>query len=65
MLIGHNPGLRDLASSLAARDEALREKFPTGALATLTFTCAWNRIGPGCAELSGFVRPRDLARSSR
>jgi phosphohistidine phosphatase len=68
MLLGHNPGLQALVSTLAAREspagagwlDAVGEKFPTGALATLTFTCAWSRLGPGGAELTGFVRPKDL-----
>ena len=74
MLIGHNPGLQTLLTTLAAppdtahtpsrepsaRLDAVHEKFPTGALATLTFACPWRRLEPGCAELTGFVRPRDL-----
>jgi phosphohistidine phosphatase len=59
MLIGHNPALHDLLATLAPGQEVA--KFPTGALATLTFTCAWSQLGPSCAELSAFIRPRDLA----
>ncbi|HEY2161844.1 MAG TPA: histidine phosphatase family protein [Solirubrobacteraceae bacterium] len=65
MVIGHNPALHALAWTLAAPSptgraaglDALREKFPTGALATLTMTCSWHGLGRGCAELTGFVRP--------
>jgi phosphohistidine phosphatase len=66
MLIGHAPALPELASSLAgggARLDQLREKFPTAALATLTFRGAWHELAPGGARLAGFVRPRDLTRS--
>jgi phosphohistidine phosphatase len=63
MLIGHNPGLEDLALSLAAggeRLDELRAKFPTGALATLDFEGSWADLGPGSAELAAYVLPREL-----
>jgi phosphohistidine phosphatase len=64
MLIGHNPGLRELALVLARHGsslEALEAKFPTGALATLAFRGpGWSALERGAAELIGFVRPRDL-----
>src|SRR5438876_5692831 len=48
MLIGHNPGLQDLALLLAsdgAERERLEAKFPTAALATLTLPdTAWRRL---------------------
>jgi phosphohistidine phosphatase len=64
LLIGHNPGLQDLAVALA-RPSALRDqlavKFPTAALATLDFdTDAWTTLAPGTGTLTAFVRPRDL-----
>ena len=61
MLIGHNPAIHDLAVSLAASpgDLAAR-KFPTGALATLTFAGPWHALEPGHADLAGFVTPRQL-----
>jgi phosphohistidine phosphatase len=64
MVIGHNPGLEDLILALA-QDGQLRgeveAKYPTGALATLTFAgSSWSELGPGRAELVAFVRPRDL-----
>jgi phosphohistidine phosphatase len=61
MLIGHNPAVHDLTVSLAASagDLAAR-KFPTGALATLTFAGPWYALGPGHAELAGFVTPGQL-----
>jgi phosphohistidine phosphatase len=64
LLVGHNPGLQDLALRLAASGELLAEvaeKFPTGALATLEADIrGWPDLAPGCARLAGFVRPRDL-----
>jgi phosphohistidine phosphatase len=64
LLIGHNPGLQDLALQLASSGELLAEvaeKFPTGSLATLEADIgAWPDLAPGCARLAGFVRPRDL-----
>lgn len=38
----------------------LQRKFPTGALATLSFDCAWNELSAGRATLVDVVRPRDL-----
>ena len=61
MLIGHNPGIQELAIMLVAGDEArLRGKYPTGALATLAFRGAWADLRPGVAVLEDFVIPRDL-----
>jgi phosphohistidine phosphatase len=64
LLIGHNPGLEDLAASLAGRGEALdrlQAKFPTGALATLELPGAWSALQPGSGELVDYVVPRELA----
>jgi phosphohistidine phosphatase len=70
MVVGHNPGLEELAVLLArekvarkerARRDVLEEKFPTAALAVLDFDAAtWREIGPGEGKLADFVRPRDL-----
>ena len=63
MVIGHNPGLEELALRLArdgSKRRQLEEKFPTGALATLAFRGPWAGSDPGTAELIGFVRPRDF-----
>jgi phosphohistidine phosphatase len=38
----------------------LQRKFPTGALATLSFECEWSELAPGSAKLVDVVRPRDL-----
>jgi phosphohistidine phosphatase len=70
MVVGHNPGLEELAVLLArekvarkerARRDVLEEKFPTAALAVLDFDVEkWREIRPGEGKLADFVRPRDL-----
>jgi phosphohistidine phosphatase len=64
MLIGHNPGLEELALSLAAsgeRRDELAAKYPTAALATLTFEADdWSDLRRGSAQLEAYVKPRDL-----
>jgi phosphohistidine phosphatase len=64
MLIGHNPGIQDLALVLAgsgAELERLRTKFPTAALASLTPGMAtWRELSAGEAVLDGFVVPKEL-----
>ena len=63
MLIGHNPSIQMLALNLAtggAELDAIGQKYPTGALATLTFEGSWRELGRGGAGLAAFVRPRDL-----
>jgi phosphohistidine phosphatase len=61
LLIGHNPGISDLALVLAGADTArLRDGFPTGALATLAIAAEWAALDAGGAELTAFVVPREL-----
>ena len=64
MLVGHNPGLGDLALLLAEPGdlrERAAEKVPTGALATLEADVArWSDLEPGGARLVAFVQPREL-----
>jgi phosphohistidine phosphatase len=66
LLIGHNDGIWQLAEVLAGRGRAglvaaLHDKFPTGALATLRAPIKrWSELAAGSAELTAFVRPRDL-----
>lgn len=67
LLIGHNPGLEDLILLLIPdrggdplRD-AVEEKFPTAALAMMTFDVdAWDAVKAGGGALASFTRPRDL-----
>jgi phosphohistidine phosphatase len=64
LVIGHNPGLQELALVLAtpSRTRGLLEaKFPTAALATLSVPHAtWAQLAAGDAELTGFVIPKQL-----
>jgi phosphohistidine phosphatase len=65
MVIGHNPGMEDLATMLAARgvDGALDRmsmKFPTGALARLRVPGTWRALAAGDATLVAYVVPREL-----
>ena len=68
LLIGHNPGLQDLALLLASGGvglDRLEEKLPTAALATLTLErTAWSELGPGAAVLSAYVVPKELRHES-
>jgi phosphohistidine phosphatase len=63
MLVGHNPGLHQLALALASAGDELGRlgaKFPTAALATLDSRKPWSRLGPGDGTLSAFVVPKQL-----
>ena len=64
LLIGHNPGLQQLALVLAQPTPELRElkaKYPTAALAILAFDRPnWSELDQRTTELLSFVRPRDL-----
>ena len=63
MVIGHNPGLQQLASTLASEGNGLAElqaKFPTAALATLEVERSWDQLAPGDATLAGYVVPKQL-----
>jgi phosphohistidine phosphatase len=63
MLIGHNPELQQLAVRLTPRTaliERIERKYPTGALATLTFDRRWADLDVGSASLAGLVTPDDL-----
>ena len=70
LLVGHNPGMEDLASSLTADRlspkargwlDALEEKFPTAALAVFDFPVdRWKDVALGMGKLKAFVRPKDL-----
>ena len=64
MLVGHNPAMQSLALSIAGGGAKLADverKFPTGALATLTFEGDWRELEPARAELVDFVKPKHLA----
>jgi phosphohistidine phosphatase len=70
MVIGHNPTLQIMALRLsgpAANGDGshraqISQKFPTGALATLSFECRWSELEPGCARLVDYIKPKAIAR---
>jgi phosphohistidine phosphatase len=70
MLVGHNPGLADLANALVGRGEAsdvarLAGKFPTAGLAALEFDVdRWRDAAPGSALLARFATPDDVGERS-
>jgi phosphohistidine phosphatase len=64
MLIGHNPGIQELALSLARlspESGRVESKFPTAALATLELDGTWRELAPGGTELVSFLRPKELS----
>lgn len=67
IVVGHNPGLGDLAAALAgagpqAALSRLSFEFPTAAYAVIDFdTARWAEVAPGRGRLERFVRPRDIA----
>ena len=69
LLIGHNPGLHELAivlagpASLTQADpdaRRLAEGFPSGALTEFTIPGPWQTLAPGAGRLVRFIAPRDL-----
>ncbi|MEA3001422.1 MAG: phosphohistidine phosphatase [Sphingomonadales bacterium] len=65
LIVGHNPGLEELALLLAGCDGPLRTevqvKYPTGTLAEIDLPVAhWSEVIPGSGTIARFIRPRDL-----
>jgi phosphohistidine phosphatase len=66
LVVGHNPGLQELAERLFGDGDSaalakLRGKFPTGALVIYEFDIErWAELLPGIGKLTDFVVPRDL-----
>lgn len=66
LLVGHNPGLAELASLLMAsgdveKRQQLIEKFPTAGLAVIDFALDdWGKLHPKAGRLDRFVVPRTL-----
>ena len=74
MVVGHNPGLHDLALTLAgahamashsALTRQLAEGFPAGALAEFTVAARWGDLAQGGGRLVRFLSPRDLPEFDR
>jgi phosphohistidine phosphatase len=70
LLIGHNPGLHELAIMLAGTEDAqphaamqrLVAAYPTAALAEFSVPGSWRQLGAGGARLVRFLPPRELPR---
>ena len=66
MVIGHNPGLYELALMLIASGdvdarERLREKLPTSRLVIIDFAFDnWNKLHPQSGRLERFISPKSL-----
>jgi phosphohistidine phosphatase len=69
LLVGHNPGLHELAVMLVgahAMTQAnemtrrLAARYPTGALAEFAIAGPWSSLGEGGGRLLRFLLPRDL-----
>lgn len=64
LLVGHNPGMAELALLLAGSGRELprlREKFPTAGLAVIDFDVEqWADVAAGTGRLARFVTPRKL-----
>ncbi len=66
LLVGHNPGLEELALCLSRRDEAglrgeVEVKYPTGTVAEIGLPVEhWAEVGDGMGRIERFIRPRDL-----
>jgi phosphohistidine phosphatase len=66
LLVGHNPGIGDLASTLIAAGDVetrqrLLEKFPTAGLAVIDFAVDdWTKVHRRGGRLDRFVVPRAL-----
>jgi phosphohistidine phosphatase len=69
LIVGHDPAMRELTLELASEQaddagtEALgrvRMKYPTAAIAVLSFSGGWAELAPGQARLADFVVPDDF-----
>jgi phosphohistidine phosphatase len=61
LVVGHNPGLQDLAMALAPGSKPVAEKFPTGALAAFELNAhSWIELGQTKVRLVAYVVPREL-----
>jgi phosphohistidine phosphatase len=71
LVIGHNPGLHDVARLLIASGdvearERLNEGLPTAGLVVIDFAGkAWSKLHPRGGRIERFVSPRLLAEADR
>lgn len=66
LLVGHNPGLHQLATTLvgdsAGERDNLGDGFPTAALAVLRISGMWSALRPHQAKLIDYRTPKSLNR---
>jgi phosphohistidine phosphatase len=68
LLVGHNPGLHDLALTLAGAHAAVTDKqvqrlaggYPSGALSEFSVAGPWSELGETGVRLTRFLVPSDL-----
>lgn len=66
LLVGHNPGLEELALGLSHGDEGglrgeIEVKYPTGTVAQIELPVErWADVEKGIGRIERFIRPRDL-----
>ncbi len=70
LVIGHNPGLHELAIALAAPDAPPARamaagKLPTAACVSLLVATPWGRIGQGRHQVVAYVTPEALSEGKR
>jgi len=70
LIVGHNPGMQDLAVQLIASGdvetrERIKEKLPTCGLVVLDFPFDdWSRLRPSSGRLDRFVSPRLIGKAT-
>jgi phosphohistidine phosphatase len=74
LIVGHDPAMPELTLELASDQpsgaeaealERIRLKYPTAAIAVLSFPGGWAQLGPGQAQLAGFATPSDFGTGHR
>lgn len=62
LIVGHNPGLQNLAVELALKDEAgMASHFPTATVVMLTLPVkSWKEVQPGTGSAELFLKPKDV-----
>jgi phosphohistidine phosphatase len=65
MVVGHNPGMHELAVQLAGSSaEQLTASFPTAALAEFSVGTQWRHLDRAGTRMVRFVIPKDLAETT-
>jgi phosphohistidine phosphatase len=59
-IVGHNPGLAELAVGLAAPPPQPPASFPTASVAVIGLSGEWSAAGPGEARVLAFAVPADM-----